>query len=80
MRAIGQLLQKTMPGTNAFCTSAPGVWWLEAELQTELDQPWVCAGVYAGYLAKRRAANRSIGRGPLRAIEHIEEFSSERDG
>jgi len=55
------------------------VWWLEAELQTELDQPWVCARENAGYLAERRTAKRGIGRGPLRAIEQIEEFSPESD-
>src|SRR6202008_4844168 len=52
---------------------------LENKLQSELDEPRGCAGVNAGHLAKRRAANRSIGRGPLHAIEHIEEFGPEGD-
>ena len=65
IRAIGYGLEKNLPGTNAICTFVPGVWWLEHELQTELDQPWVCAREYAGYLAERRAAKRGIGRGPL---------------
>src|ERR1700722_17793442 len=60
---------RNLPGTDALCTSAPGLWWLEAELQTELDQPRVRAREYAGYLAERRAAKSGIGRGPLRAIE-----------
>src|ERR1700751_455917 len=52
---------------------------LENKLQSELDEPWVCAGVNTGYLAKRGAANGSIGRSPLGAIEQIEEFGSEGD-
>ena len=72
-------LKETCPERYALCASAPGVWWLEAELQTELDQPWVRARDYAGYLAERRAAKSGIGRGPLCAIEQIEEFSSKRD-
>jgi hypothetical protein len=79
MRAIGYGLEKNLPGANALCAVAPGISWLEHELQTELDQPWVRARENAGYLSERRAAKRGIGRGPLRAIEQIEEFSSESD-